>query len=160
MGLSLIATTRGIPQLYYGSELGMRGDKSKGDGDIRRDFPGGWEADAQNAFSASERTAQQQAFFEFTKKILNWRKTSKAVHSGELTQYIPEHNVYVYFRSLDAEKVMVVLNNNETDQTLDLARFAADLKTTSGTDIITSQTIALTDTLTVAAKTPMIIQLN
>ena len=160
LGLSLIATTRGIPQLYYGSELGMRGDKSKGDGDIRRDFPGGWEADAQNAFSASERTAQQQAFFEFTKKILNWRKTSKAVHSGELTQYIPEHNVYVYFRSLDAEKVMVVLNNNETDQTLDLARFAADLKTTSGTDIITSQTIALTDTLTVAAKTPMIIQLN
>ncbi|MEH6659528.1 glycoside hydrolase family 13 protein [Leeuwenhoekiella marinoflava] len=160
LGLSLIATTRGIPQLYYGSELGMRGDKSKGDGDIRRDFPGGWEADAQNAFSASERTAQQQAFFEFTKKVLNWRKTSKAVHSGELTQYIPEHNVYVYFRSLGADQVMVVLNNNETDQTLDLARFAADLKTTSGTDIITSQTIVLTDRLTVAAKTPMIIQLN
>ncbi|MFD2825702.1 glycoside hydrolase family 13 protein [Leeuwenhoekiella polynyae] len=160
LGLSLIATTRGIPQLYYGSELGMRGDKSKGDGDIRRDFPGGWEADEQNAFSASERTKQQQAFFDFTKKILNWRKMSKAVHSGELTQYIPEQNVYVYFRSLGADQVMVVLNNNETDQTLDLARFAADLKTPSGTDIITSQTIALTDTLTVAAKTPMIIQLN
>lgn len=160
LGLSLIATTRGIPQLYYGSELGMRGDKSKGDGDIRRDFPGGWKADEQNAFSASERTKQQQAFFDFTKKILNWRKMSKAVHSGELTQYIPEQNVYVYFRSLGADQVMVVLNNNETDQTLDLARFAADLKTPSGTDIITSQTIALTDTLTVAAKTPMIIQLN
>ena len=160
LGLSLIATTRGIPQLYYGSEIGMRGDKSKGDGAIRQDFPGGWEGDEQNAFSASGRTEQQQAFFEFTRKVLNWRKTAKAVHAGKLTQYIPEHNVYVYFRTLGADQVMVVLNNNETEQTLDLARFAADLKGTSGTDIITSQTIALTHTLKVAAKTPMIIELK
>ena len=160
LGLSLIATTRGIPQLYYGSEIGMRGEKSKGDGDIRRDFPGGWEADEQNAFKTSGRTKQQQAFFDFTKKVLNWRKTSKAIHSGKLTQYIPEDNVYVYFRSLPADTVMVILNNNENEQTLDLSRFAADLKTTSGIDIITSQTIALKDTLTVAAKTPIIIQLN
>ncbi|MEC8884957.1 MAG: glycoside hydrolase family 13 protein, partial [Bacteroidota bacterium] len=104
LGLTLIATTRGIPQLYYGSEIGMRGDKGKGDGDIRRDFPGGWKDDAQNAFEAASRTQQQEAFFSFTKKLMNWRKTAKAVHQGTLTQFIPENDVYVYFRILGDEK--------------------------------------------------------
>ena len=161
LGLALIATTRGIPQLYYGSEIGMRGDKGKGDGDIRRDFPGGWKDDAQNAFEAASRTQQQEAFFSFSKKLMNWRKTAKAVHQGTLTQFIPENDVYVYFRILGDEKIMVVLNNSSSDQTLDLTRFREVLpEAGNGLEILSESTIKLEETLEVSAKTPLIIQLN
>src|SRR6187402_336855 len=76
MGLVLIATVRGIPEIYSGSEIGMKGDKiKKGDADIRQDFPGGWNGDANNAFTKSGRTAEQQQYFDFSSKLLNWRKT-------------------------------------------------------------------------------------
>ncbi|MDT0643467.1 glycoside hydrolase family 13 protein [Zunongwangia sp. F363] len=161
LALTLIATTRGIPQLYYGSEIGMRGNKDKGDGDIRRDFPGGWAKDEVNAFDPSERTAQQQEFYNFTSKILNWRKSSEVVHKGTLTQFIPENNVYVYFRSLNDKKVMVVLNNSEENQTLNLERFAEELQqNTSGKEILSEKQVNLTGELHIDAKTPMIIELN
>ena len=160
LALTLIATTRGIPQLYYGSEIGMRGEKGKGDGDIRRDFPGGWKEDTQNAFLASGRTEQQEEFHSFTKKLLNWRKSSEAIHKGELIHFIPENNVYVYFRTLDDQKVMVVLNNSEEEQTLDLRRFAGQLEPgTSGKEILTETDTILDGNLIVGAKTPMIIEI-
>lgn len=120
MALTLIATARGIPQIYYGSEIGMRGEKSKGDADIRRDFPGGWKGDAQNAFDETKQTSEQKEFFDFTKKILNWRKGKEVIHTGKTKHYIPQNGVYVYFRYNDAEKVMVVINNSDKPQTLNL----------------------------------------
>ena len=160
LGLTLIATTRGIPQLYYGSEIAMRGDKGKGDGDIRRDFPGGWESDEQNAFQASERTELQENFHSFTKKLLNFRKNSKAIHEGELTHYLPENNVYVYFRELADDKVMVILNNNEEEQNLDLNRFQENLNGIStGKEVLSGKQIQLKEKLSIAGKTPMVIQL-
>ena len=138
----------------------MRGDKGKGDGDIRRDFPGGWESDEQNAFQASERTELQENFHSFTKKLLNFRKNSKAIHQGNLTHYLPENNVYVYFREFEGEKVMVVLNNNEEKQTLKLARFQENLNgTTTGKEILSGKQLPLNDELTINGKTPMVIQL-
>ena len=74
MAMTILATMRGIPQLYYGSEIGMAGDKGKGDADIRQDFPGGWASDKNNAFTASGRTAEQAKYFDFTAKVFNWRK--------------------------------------------------------------------------------------
>ena len=160
LGLTLIATTRGIPQLYYGSEIAMRGDKGKGDGDIRRDFPGGWEDDEQNAFQASERTELQENFYSFTKKLLNFRKNSKAIHKGELTHYLPENNVYVYFRELADDKVMVILNNNEEEQNLDLNRFQENLNGIStGKEVLSGKQLQLKEKLSIAGKTPMVIQL-
>ena len=67
--MSVLMTLRGIPQIYYGSEIGMTGKKENGDGDIRRDFPGGWLTDNKNAFLKEERTIQQNNYFEFTKKL-------------------------------------------------------------------------------------------
>lgn len=161
LALALIATTRGIPQLYYGSEIGMRGDKGKGDGDIRRDFPGGWAEDEQNAFIASERTQQQEEFHSFTKKLLNWRKSSEAIHTGKLIHFIPENNVYVYFRILNDQKVMVILNNSEEEQAINLKRFAEQLHTiNSGKEILSDKNISLKENLSIAAKTPMILELN
>ena len=160
MILTLIATVRGIPQVYYGDEIGMVGNKDlKGDGDIRRDFPGGWNDDRLNAFTAEGRTAEQSEFFDFSKKIFNWRKNKPVIHTGKTMQFVPENNVYVYFRYNDSDKVMVVINNNPEAQTLDLKRFKEILKTTeSGTDIISEQKIYLESALTIDGKTALIIE--
>ena len=160
MILTLVATVRGIPQVYYGDELGMVGNKElKGDGDIRRDFPGGWEGDAMNAFTAEGRTPAQSAFFEFAKKIFNWRKTKSVIHTGKTMQFVPENNVYVYFRHDANDRVMVVINNNPETQTIALKRFEEMIeKTKMGTDIISEKRIVLENSLTIDGKTAMIIE--
>jgi len=138
MVMSFLMTTRGIPQIYYGSEIGMTGNKDKGDGDIRRDFPGGWQGDSINAFSANGRTKVQNEYFNFLSKLLNWRKTKPVIHNGQLTQYAPENDVYVYFRYNEKEIIMVIINNNETKQTLNTDRFAESLKSNSSAiDVMT-----------------------
>lgn len=161
--MTLIATVRGIPQLYYGSEIGMLGNKdAKGDGDIRRDFPGGWAGDTNNAFTQVGRDANQQKWFEFTKKLMNWRKSNTAVQTGKFEHYIPQNNVYVYFRFDKAKTLMVILNNNPNEQTLNLARFSENLKGISkGIDILTDTSYDFTQaTIAVKAKTPLIIELQ
>lgn len=145
MALGLISTVRGIPQIYYGSEIGMRGNKDKlGDADIRRDFPGGWQSDPQNAFNLKTQTPDQKEFYDFTSKLLNWRKNKTVIQTGKTIHYIPENNVYVYFRYDDKNSVMVIINNNEKAQDLDLKRFAQSLQNYSqGTDAITDKTYQL-----------------
>lgn len=161
LAMSLILTVRGIPQLYYGSEIGMKGDKAIGDGDIRRDFPGGWPGDANNAFIASGRTKEQSKYFDFTKTLLNWRKNKEVIHSGKTLHYIPENNVYVYFRYNNQERVMVILNNNKDAQTLDLKRFSEGLNhLTKGKDVLTNQNFDLTTKLSVPAKSSLILELK
>lgn len=157
--MTLMATVRGIPQLYYGSEIGMKGDKGKGDGDIRRDFPGGWEGDSNNAFLSSGRTATQNEYFNFTSKLFNWRKNKKVIHSGKTTQYLPENEVYVYFRSNENQTVMVVVNNSSENRSLDLSRFKENLKEAKqGKDIISEKNFSLEENLEIAGKTSYIIE--
>ena len=162
LAMSLILTVRGIPQLYYGSEIGMAGDKNNGgDGEIRKDFPGGWAGDANNAFTKSGRTASQNEYFDYTKKLLNWRKTNEAVHSGKTLHYIPNNNVYVYFRYTDNKRVMVVINNNKETQNLDLKRFSEGLKNfTKGKDIISDKDFDLKTNLSVPPKSSLILELK
>lgn len=123
LATALLATTRGIPQIYYGSEIGMRGDKGKGDADVRRDFPGGWNGDSNNAFLEKGRTQDQKMYFDWTKKLFNWRKTKSAIHHGKLIQFIPQNNVYVYFRQHESETIMVILNNSLKEEKIDLDRY-------------------------------------
>ncbi|MEZ4853513.1 glycoside hydrolase family 13 protein [Flavobacterium sp.] len=161
MAMTLMATMRGIPQLYYGSEIGMAGDKGKGDAAIRQDFPGGWKGDANNAFSASGRNDLQNDYFNVTKKLLNWRKNKNVIHSGKLTQYIPENNVYVYFRHNDTESVMVIINNSLEKQKINLARFQENIKTAkSGFDVISDKKIDLTQNIEIEALTSYILELH
>ncbi len=162
MAMALILTTRGTPQLYYGDEIGMRGDKpAKGDGDIRRDFPGGWEADEQSAFTEAGRTQQQKEYHQFTKKLLNFRKDKEVLHTGKLLQYIPENNVYVYFRYNTEDRVMVVINNSSENQILDLSRFAEGLAgATSGRNVINDGQMQLQDKLEIEGKSSLVIDLN
>lgn len=160
--MSLIATVRGIPQFYYGDEIGMLGDKNaKGDGDIRRDFPGGWQGDASNAFTAQGRTDSQNSYYNFTKKLFNWRKSKDVIHNGKTMQYVPQNNVYVYFRYNDSERVMVVLNNSTDVQSLELSRFAEMIKESKyGQEILSGNKIEFNGTLKVEAKSSMIIELK
>jgi glycosidase len=160
LAMTVIATMRGIPQIYYGSEIAMKGDKAKGDADIRYDFPGGWQGDANNAFTKSGRTAQQQQYFDFTSQLFNWRKTNNAIHFGKLTHYIPENNVYVYFRSTDTNTVMVIINNGDSAQSINTTRFAESIKTkTIGRDVMSGTTIKLSD-IQVGAKAALILELQ
>lgn len=162
IGLTLISTVRGIPQIYYGSEIGMRGDKKTGgDADIRRDFPGGWKSDQQNAFNPSVQTPEQKEFFQFTQKLLNWRKGKDVIHNGKTKNFVPQDGVFVYFRYNEKESVMVVVNNNEKDHTLDLKRFAESLNGfTKGKEIISGKEISLQNNMNIPAKTPLIIELE
>jgi neopullulanase len=128
LALTHILTTRGIPQLYYGSEIGMRGKKDLGDADIRRDFPGGWKEDVASAFLPEGRTAGQNQWHSLTRQLLQWRKTNMAVHQGTLLHFLPEKNVYVYFRKHEKDCVMVVLNLSDEPQTLSTSRFAEGLE--------------------------------
>ena len=160
MAMSFLMTTRGIPQIYYGTEIGMTGNKDKGDGDIRRDFPGGWSGDSINAFDPRQRTAIQKEYFNFLSKLLNWRKTKTVIHTGKLTQYVPENDVYVYFRYNDKERIMVVMNNNETDKAINTSRFAESIgKCISGKDVMTDKVYDLHTSIVVPAQTALILEL-
>lgn len=161
MAMALIATVRGIPQIYYGSEIGMAGDKGKGDGDIRRDFPGGWSGDDNNAFTKAGRTAQQQQFFDFSSKLFTWRKGKEVIHTGKTTHYIPDNNVYVYFRHNAKESVMVVMNNSNDNRTFSTTRFKESIKSfTAGTDVLTGKAMILSKEITMEPKSVMILELK
>ncbi len=166
LAMTLICTTRGIPQIYYGSEIGMQGDKDKGDGDIRRDFPGGWTTDTTNAFiprsGKKGRNAMQEQYFEFSKKLFNWRKVNPVVHTGKLLQYIPVNNLYVYFRyNENGERVMIVINLSKNEQNLDLSHFAEGIAgAKEGVELFSGKLIPMDENLMVSPRTPMIINLK
>ena len=161
MAMTLIATIRGIPQVYYGSEIGMAGNKDKGDADIRQDFPGGWIGDTNNAFTKAGRTIVQTQYFDFTSKLLNWRKNKAVIHSGKTTHYVPVNNVYVYFRYNDTESVMVVINNSNDKQTIKTNRFQENTNLYKiGKDIFTNASIELKNDITIDGKSVLVLELN
>ncbi len=162
LAMTLVLTTRGIPQVYYADEIGMLGNKEKvGDGDLRKDFPGGWKGDSNNAFSYSGRTKKQNEYHSFTRKLLQWRKQNSVVHNGKFLQFVPVENVYVYFRYNDSESVMVIINNSNTMQEIDWNRYAEGSKNfRNGKDILTGKEITIGQPLTIAPLKSMIIQLK
>ena len=112
MGMAYLLTTRGIPMVYYGTEILMEGEEHLGHGHIRKDFPGGWQGDDVNAFSRRGLSYDQKEAQDFLQRLMIWRSTKTAIHKGTLVHFIPESGVYVYFRIYEGETVMVVLNNN------------------------------------------------
>jgi glycosidase len=159
---TILFTIRGIPQFYYGTEVLMTGDKSKGDGDIRRDFPGGWPGDNRNAFVPEGRTATENESYNFIKKLLNWRKDNPLIHSGKTMQYISQDNCYIYFRYNETKTIMVAINIHDSEnRTLDTRRFAERMQGfTSGYEVISEKTITDLSVITIPPKTAMIIELK
>lgn len=143
MALGLMLTLPRIPQIYYGTEILMEDFKKPGDhGLIRSDFPGGWQGDAVNAFSGEGLNDQQKGMQDFLRELLNYRKTSLAIHDGETVHFIPENGVYVLFRKKGNETVVTILNKNENAMTLDLEKYEEiGLKNISMKDIISGKPV-------------------
>jgi glycosidase len=121
--LSWLLTCRGIPQLYYGDELGLTGVTSPNDGYVRQDFPGGWASDSANKFSIAGRTAKEEGIWRYIAKLANFRKVSSALTTGKMMQYIPDGGVYVYFRYDNFQTVMVVMNTSKQQKDISLRRY-------------------------------------
>ncbi|MBT8253682.1 MAG: glycoside hydrolase family 13 protein [Flavobacteriaceae bacterium] len=125
MALATFATLPRTLQMYYGTEILMNDTAKPGDhGLIRTDFPGGWEGDLVNAFTGKGLTKDQKEMQQFMKAVLNFRKSSEAIHNGQTIHFAPENGTYVLARIIDAETVVLILNKNEQPVTLDLNRFA------------------------------------
>jgi neopullulanase len=110
MGMNLLLTQRGIPQLYYGDEILMKNFKNPSDAEVRKDFPGGWPDDPINKFVASGRTERENEAFNHIKALVNFRKNSSAITTGKMMQFLPKDGVYIYFRYDDKQTVMVIMN--------------------------------------------------
>ncbi len=118
-----LLTCRGIPQFYYGGEIGMTGTTSPNDGYVRQDFLGGWKADKVNKFSATGRTAKENEIWNHIATLANYRKTASAITSGKMMQFTPQDGVYVYFRYDEKQTIMIVMNTAKDKKTVALKRF-------------------------------------
>ena len=161
MAVAFYLTTRGIPQIFYGTEILMASPGPKNDGVIRSDFPGGWPGDARNAFTGAGLTPAQLDTQAYVRKLANWRKTAPAVHHGKHTQYVPMDGVYVYFRYTDAQTVMVVMNNNDAPRRVEPARFHERIGTaTVGIDVVTGESRTLAPSIEVPAWSTTVMELR
>ena len=157
MALAFLATVRGIPQLYVGTEVLMDGNGAR-HCDIRRDFPGGWKGDATNYFE--NRSGEVAEVHDYMAKLFNYRKTSDALKHGELKHFLPKDEVYVYFRYTDNSAVMVLINNSDSDQNIDRVRYSEELsKYAEGRDVMTGEMVDI-NAISVKAKTATIIELK
>lgn len=118
MALTIMFTTRGIPQLFYGTELAMISPLERNDGLIRADMPGGWEGDNSNVFKNQNLTPIETEMRAFVKQMLNWRKNASAIHDGKLIHFAPNEGIYTYFRYNSKEKYWIILNKFDTEKTL------------------------------------------
>jgi neopullulanase len=160
MGLSWLFTFRGIPQLYYGTEILMKGVANP-DGWVRLDFPGGWKGDKKNAFTGEGLTDDEKSVQELTKKLGNFRKNASAIKTGKMMDYVPENGVYVYFRYDNKQTIMCVMNTNDNAVTINLSRFSERMNGyTKALDVATATEFNLDKTLTVGGKYLLVMELK
>lgn len=158
MALGYLLTTRGIPQIYYGTEVLMQNTgHHKVDGLIRSDLPGGWKEDTTNVFTEKGLTEAQKSTKAYLKQLLNWRKNNTVIANGKTLHFAPFDGMYVYFRYDNQKTVMVVMNKNEKSTTLDTKRFDEILKSkTSAKNILNNETQTLKNGLTISPKSTVI----
>ncbi|MBR7003441.1 MAG: cyclomaltodextrinase N-terminal domain-containing protein [Bacteroidales bacterium] len=157
-GLAFLLTTRGIPQIYYGTEIAMAGRAA-----LRADFPGGWKEDAANAFTKEGRDAFQNECWDFASKLLNWRRTSKPVTEGKLIHYTPDNQTkcYVYARTDGWNTVLVMLNGSDEEKQVNMGRFKEVVKDyTKGKDAVTGQVVNLTAPVSIPARGVYVLDLE
>ena len=159
MAMTIICTIRGIPQVYYGTEIAMA---STGDhGELRRDFPGGWPGDEVNAFTGNGLNEKEFDAQNFLKRLLNWRKHNLAVSMGDLVHYPVEDGIYVYFRRYEKEMVMVIINNNDRPKTIYPDHFNETIKgRTKGVNIMNDRVYYLSRNLDIPGKTAIVFEIH
>ena len=159
---SLLLTARGIPVVYYGTELMMGHEYRGGDDEAwRQTMPGGWPGDSRSIFTEEGRTDKENEIIAFVSALGKWRETSDAARFGRLLHFVPYNGVYVYFRIHENETIMVIMNQNEDAVTLDEARFAEVLENfSSASDVLTGKSIDITNDFAAPGKTTAIWKLN
>ncbi|HEX7366222.1 MAG TPA: glycoside hydrolase family 13 protein [Pelobium sp.] len=162
IGMTMLLTMRGVPEMYYGTEILMK-NYSNPDGLVRSDFPGGWPKDSINKFTEKGRTAKENEAFNYVKTLAQFRQKNEALASGQLMQYVPENGLYVYFRYLPTTAkgtVMVIINNNEEEKSLNTSRFLERLKgITKGKNVFTGKEVDIAE-LQLPKKSATVLALN
>lgn len=155
---ALLLTMNRTPQLYYGTEILMNGTKEVTDGNVRKDFPGGFPDDKANKFTREGRTAAENAMFDWTSRLLHWRQGNEVITQGTQTQFIPYHGIYVIARQYKGKNVLTILNGKQTDNQLEVARYAEIIgQHTTATDVTTGKTIDLTKDIPMTQRQTMIL---
>jgi glycosidase len=158
MATAFLMTTRGTPQVYYGTEVLMAGGPEHAY--VRRDFLGGWAEDKGSVFKNEGLPQIQSEALSYMKKLANWRKDKKVIHTGKLTHFIPDNEMYVYFRHNAQERVMVVLNTGNQPKKLETKRFEELMKGFStAKDIVSDKIFNDLKTIEIPAKSALILEL-
>jgi glycosidase len=162
MAIAYYLTMRGIPQIYYGTEVLMSHTRDDGNhGEIRAEFPGGWSDHEKNAFTGDGLTERELQAQEFMRSLLNWRKNKSVIHTGKLMQFTPIKNVYAYFRYDDSDTVMVVFNRGEEPVSLDTARFTERLGDRKhARDVITGRRLNIESAIDLEPMSVMILEIE
>ena len=142
--LALLLTVNRTPQLYYGTEILMNGTKEVTDGNVRKDFPGGFAGDSKNAFTGAGMTKAENAMFTWLSRLLHWRQGNDVVIKGSQKQFIPYKGVYVVARQYNGKNVMTVINGTKKPATLAVNRYAEVIGAAkSAKDVLTDSTVNL-----------------
>jgi glycosidase len=161
MGMALLLTQRGIPQLYFGAEIFMKNIDVNGDGKKRNDFPGGFAGDAPNKFTAAGRTAEENEAFNYVKALANFRKTSAALANGSTHDYLPQNGLYVYFRKAPNQTVMVVVNSSKEEKSVSPSAYSDFTKLyNNAREAVSGTQQAVNATWTVPAQTAWVLELK
>lgn len=158
-GMAFLLTTRGIPQIYYGTELLMYGDKKKSDGDVRKDVPGGFPGYTTNEFSKEGRTTLQNEAIDFLSKVAEWRKGNKAISQGSLIHFMPENGMYVYERRHNDRRAIVIMNGTDSELTIDMSIYAEILPAgTTLKDVVTGENLIIAPSMKFAPRALYILE--
>ena len=157
--LALLLTMNRTPQLYYGTEILMNGTKEKTDGNVRKDFPGGFPGDERNAFTAEGRTQAENTMFNWTSRLLHWRQGNEVITKGSQTQFIPYKGVYVIARQYKGKTVMTILNGKREEATVAVKRYAEIIgNTKTAKDITNGCNVAIGEDFKLRPRQTMVLE--
>ena len=157
--LALLLTVNRIPQLYYGTEVLMNGTKQVTDGNVRKDFPGGFPGDTRSAFTTEGRTKAENDMFRWTARLLHWRQGNEVITKGKQTQFIPQNGVYVVARSYNGKNVMTVINGPSKAATMKAERYAEIIgDAQEATNILTGHKINISKDVKLAPRGVMVLE--
>ena len=157
--LALLLTVNRTPQLYYGTEVLMNGTKHITDGNVRKDFPGGFPGDTKNCFTREGRTQAENAMFDWLSRLLHWRQGNDVIIKGKQTQFIPFNGIYVIARQYNGKTVLTILNGNRKQADMQLDRYAEIIgNATAAKDVITGRTVKLDKKLSLKSRQTLILE--
>jgi len=157
--LALLLTVNRIPQLYYGTEVLMNGTKEKSDGNVRKDFPGGFPGDTHNCFTKEGRTQSEQAMFTWLSRLLHWRQGNDVIIKGKQIQFTPFNGIYVIARQYQGKTALTILNGTSKPATLEVERYAEVIgKTSKAKDILTNRYYDLSKNMELKSRQSLILE--